>query len=362
MRIPVYSMALVLVLAMFLAGGCASAAPAPPPTTAPAKPAATAPAGQPTAAPAAPTAQPTAAPKEKLSVAWSSADPAYTLLWVTKEGGFFDKNGLDVELVYMDSGAKSVQALVGGQIDLAQASGPAVIAARLGGAAVSVVATAQNTQVGEIWASKEITKPEQLRGKTWAISSFGSDSDFSARTTLKKWGLKPDQDVTILQVGAQGARLAAIEKGTAQVTTLLLPVTKQAKASGMSFMGLLSDVVGDVLSMPISAQDKFVTGREPALRKFLTALAQGAQAFKTDRPLTTQAIIKYLKYEKDAQAQADEAYDTYVKIIPPKLMPTDGGIQIILDHMDDPKAKSAKPADFVNLKVLKELDQQGLLK
>ena len=91
-----------------------------------------------------------------------------------------------------------------------------------------------NTMDYQLMVDKNISRPDQLRGKTLAVSRFGSSSDFATRYALDKYGLKPDQDVTILEIGSQPARFAAFEAGKIQAAMVAVPLTLKAKALGFN--------------------------------------------------------------------------------------------------------------------------------
>jgi NitT/TauT family transport system substrate-binding protein len=88
-------------------------------------------------------------------------------------------------------------------------AGPAVLQSRLRGSDVVLIAGSLNTMVYQLMVDKDITRPNQLKGKTIAVSRFGSSSDFATRYALDRFGLIPEKDVTILEIGSQPARFAA---------------------------------------------------------------------------------------------------------------------------------------------------------
>ena len=86
---------------------------------------------------------------------------------------------------------------------------------------------------------KKITRPDQLKGKILAVSRFGSSSDF-ATDALEKYGLVPEKDVTILEIGSQPARFAALlEAGRIQAAMVAVPLTLKAKALGFQSLAHL---------------------------------------------------------------------------------------------------------------------------
>ena len=145
-----------------------------------------------------PATQSTAASLERLTLGWSAIAGSQAPFWITKEAGLFEKNGLDVTMIYVDGGSKATQALMSGDVPIAQVGGNAPVVARLRGADVTLIAGLLNVLAYSMIVSPEIKKPEDLRGKKLSVSRFGSNSDYATRKILLKWGLKPDVDVAVL--------------------------------------------------------------------------------------------------------------------------------------------------------------------
>src|SRR6185295_5773402 len=116
--------------------------------------------------------------KEKIAFAYASISPSMSAVWMAKEIGAFERNGLNAELVYISSGATTVQALVGGSVQAALGASNAVVAAALKGAPIIAVASNTSRPGMQLWVQPEIQRAEQLQGKTLAITRFGSTSDF----------------------------------------------------------------------------------------------------------------------------------------------------------------------------------------
>ena len=111
-------------------------------------------------------------------------------VWMAKEIGAFERNGLNAELVYISSGATTIQALVGGSVQAALGASNAVVAATLKGAPIIAVGGNSSRPGMQLWVQPEIQRAEQLQGKTLAITRFGSTSDFVTRLILRKLNLE----------------------------------------------------------------------------------------------------------------------------------------------------------------------------
>src|SRR5262249_48670660 len=149
-----------------------------------------------------------------INLGYSSVSGSQAILRVTKDAGIFSKNGLDASLVLIAGGTGMIQALIAGDLPIAVVSGEPAILARLQGADTVILAGLINIIDFSIITVPEIKKPQDLKGKKLGVSRFGSSTDFVTRYALDKWGLVPDRDVAILQIGSQPARLAAMKSGT----------------------------------------------------------------------------------------------------------------------------------------------------
>ena len=169
-------------------------------------------------------------PLEKITIAYSSISGNMAPLWVAYERGFFRKHGLDAQLVFIESGSTAVKSLAAQDVAFAQMAGAAAIQSQLRGSDVVLIAGFLNTLDYQFMVDKSIAQPEQLKGKAVAVSRFGSSSDFATRYALEKYGLVPQKDVTILEIGSQPARFAALESGQVQGALVAVPAPLRAKA------------------------------------------------------------------------------------------------------------------------------------
>jgi NitT/TauT family transport system substrate-binding protein len=129
-------------------------------------------------------------PKETIALAYAAISPSMAGVWMAKESGAFDRRGLSVDLVYISSGAVAIQALVGGSVQAALGASNAVLAAIIKGAPIIAVASNTSRPGMQLWVQPEIQRPEQLQGKTLAITRFGSTSEFVTRLILRKLNLE----------------------------------------------------------------------------------------------------------------------------------------------------------------------------
>src|SRR4029453_12635123 len=137
---------------------------------------------------------------ESIKLGYAALSGAHVAAWMAKEGRYFSKYGIEAELIYIPAVA-ATQALIAGEIQLAQTTGVSASGAILAGADVRIIASVQDRLSGSIYARPEIKTPEDLKGKKLGITRFGAVSETGAALFLARFGLKRGTDVAIIQLG-----------------------------------------------------------------------------------------------------------------------------------------------------------------
>jgi len=120
----------------------------------------------------------------KVKVGYSAISEVDLPAWVAKETKIFEKNGLDVQLIYFTGGTTAVLALVSGEVPICQVAGPAILNSALGGADILMVAGGATSIDYWLMSRPEIKNAEQLKGGSVGISNFGAAADFVTRYAL----------------------------------------------------------------------------------------------------------------------------------------------------------------------------------
>jgi len=299
---------------------------------------------------------------KKITIGYSSISPASSSAWFAYEGGFFRKYGLDAQLIFIESGSRMVQTLISGDVVAAQVGGAPVVQSNLQGSGVVIIAGLLNTMDYKFVVSRDITRPDQLKGKTVAVSRVGSSSDFATRYTLEKYGLVPDKDVAILQIGSQPARFSALESGRIHGVMIAIPLTARAAKLGLNILADLQMLGLEYQHTSLAVSQNMIKTQPDLVRNVLKSFVEGIHYAKTHRKEALAILAKYLKTD-DADA-LQEAYESELQaLIPEKPYPTLKGIQTILREMGakDANARSARPEQFVDNSFMKELDSSGFI-
>ena len=301
-------------------------------------------------------------PPEKVTIAYSSISGNMAPLWVTYERGFFRKYGLDVQLVFIESGTTTVQSLISKDVYFAQMAGAAVIQSRLRGADVVMIAGVINTLNFKLYVDKSIKQPDQLKGKIVAVTRFGSSTDFALRYALERYGLAPEKEVTILQAGNMPAILASLETGKIQGAMLSAPYTLRAKNMGLPLMADLQMLGLEYQHTGLATTQAFIKSRPELVRSVMKAYVEGIHYYKTHRAESLAILAKYLR-TSDTDVLTEVYEDVGLRLTAEKPYPTLRGIGIMLRELaaTNPKITAARPEEFVDLTFIKELDGSGFI-
>lgn len=301
-----------------------------------------------------------AASADKLKVAYAAITGAMSVPWIAKETGIFAQNGLDVTLIYIGSGSKTAQAQVAGEIDIAHVAGPGVVSASLAGADLVMIAGSINQIIHDLVVSPQIRKVQELKGGRLGISRFGSTTDVAIRYILKKNGIDPDKDVSIIQLGGEPEILASLKAGTISGGMLNPPHNLIASRAGLKLLVEASDLNIPFQGSGVSTRKSFIRKNEDIVRRYVKAYVDALTFFRKNREASIAVMKKYIRTE-DIEL-LNESYSLYAERYfarPP--YPTLDGIQMILNVLAKqiPKAVTADPKEFVDMRFIKELEDGG---
>ncbi len=255
-------------------------------------------------------------------------------------------------------------ALIAGNTPISQIAGIGVVNSALGGSDAVMIAGGTVTLDWWLMSRPEIKTAAQLKGGSVAISSFGTASDFVARFALRKIGLDPDRDVTLVQVGGPATRQAALETNRVQATVHVPPSTFVAQKKGFNVLADVAQLGLAYQHTGVATTRRFIKEHPNIVRAYIKSHLEAVHLLKTDRETGIRVLAKYMGGLKDREI-LEKTYDRAVadSILPRKQYPTLAGIKMILDTLavKDPKAKAAKPEDFVDTRFIKELDESGFI-
>ena len=284
----------------------------------------------------------------------------HAVLWVARDAGLFEKNGLRTDVAYIRSGSTMAQTLVSGEIQMAQMGGPAALAAGVAGMDVSFVAVALNTTPIVIMGTA--SRMEDLKGKAIGITRFGSNTDISARYAIRKAGLQPEKDVALVQLEDYPGIMGGIASGRIAAGALADPFTEHAKKLGYKE---IADIAAMGLEFPfvgIVTKKTFVRDNPDTVQRFVRAYTEAIAIYKNNRELAMKVTSKYTGIKDPAILSS--TVDFYAPKLARVPYPTIGGMRFVLEQIAvrDPKAKNANPESFMDVRFVKQLEESGFIK
>ncbi len=327
------------------AGGPRAGASAPP---------AAAPAGQ--AGPA-PTAPP---PPEPVRVIYGALSGSQVPLWVAQDGGYFREHGLDVELYFIESGTAMAQALVAGEAPLAHVGAAAIVGAVAQGFDAAFILGAVNVPPLALFTRPDLQTPDGLRGARLAVTRFGSSTDLVGRLLLRHWGLEPERDVAILQLGSVPEMLGALQSGAVDAAVLSDPTSLRAARLGFRNAAEAADLNIPYLHAGTVAPRTVIQGRPALIRRYLLGYQAGLERFFADPAFAQQTLAAYT--HQDDPEILELTYRTHAeKYIARDIRPRPETIATILASAENPRARELAPERLVDDGPVRALQAEGLL-
>jgi len=289
----------------------------------------------------------------KLPAAYSAESSWSLATWVAHDGGFFKKYGLDVDLVLIRSAATITAALLAGEAPMIQLGGNGPIQAAIQGADCVNVLTLVPLIPQSLVVTPDIKTAEDLKGKRFGVSRFGALSDVVIRRYIRKFGLDPAKDVTIVQIGGIPEQLAAMKAGAISGGSLSPPVLTAAKKAGFKELADFESLDYKYPATVIATTRSFIQRQRATALNFLRGEIEGIHAIKTQKNFAVNVLKKYMRIT-DPEI-LEEGYQYALRFIQPRPFPTLEETRVVLEELKRP---NAKPENFVDLSLMQELEKE----
>ena len=301
---------------------------------------------------------PPAAAKTPLRVAYSSISGSAIVPFIALDKGLFAKYDLDVELIYV-AGLQAMQSLLSGTTPIGiQGIEPVFRVNAHGGDTVMILGLVTKPPFSII-ARPEIKDYRELRGKPMGVSRYGSSTDLLLRLTLDKWGLKPETDVPILQMGGVPPILAGMQAKKIFAGPLSLPTLARAKQEGFRELADVADLVPEYQVAGVVTRRAFIKQNPELARGFVKAIAEATAMFKNDTASVKKVMKERLKI--DDPAVVEETQKSYPRYMPNIPYPSRAGIAVIKSFMEktEPALRQLSLDDQIDTQLVRELEQSG---
>jgi NitT/TauT family transport system substrate-binding protein len=261
----------------------------------------------------------------------TSVSISHLPVWVAKDAGLFAKKGLNVEPVQIRGGALITMGLMSGQLQFSGAGAESVVAARIEGGDVVLLACPSDLEPIYLITRPEIKSASELKGKSSAVTRLGSSTHFYLRAALRYVGLDSEKDVTILQLGAGPEMATALESGRIAVAALniryALPFLRRN-------WPVLIDLTKTDLVYPsscVTSSRTFVKSEPRVVEDFLSAYVAGIQLIKKDQAFAERSLMKWTR-ESDSYV-VSKSVESHTRIFKSAPYVPDKGIENVMKDL-----------------------------
>ena len=298
---------------------------------------------------------------EKLVIGYPAPVASLGIVDVMRKAGLCKKNGLDLDLVYIQGSPILTTAMVSGQVPLSFIGGAAIVASAIGGADTVYLACAINTLYWRVFSTPDVKTVADLKDKKIGVTTFGSQEDSVIRFILKERGLLPDRDFALVAVGGAPTRLAALSKGAIQASVFIPPQDIAAEKLGlhelidMSKLGLYNP--GSCFA---STKTYIRTHRETVMRVMKT-FVEGLRYYKENREFVLKVTADFAQ-NRDPNV-LNPTYDVVTRFQERLPYVNMKGIEFLLKTLElrDPRARTFDPNNVVDSSFIQELDRTGFV-
>lgn len=253
----------------------------------------------------------------KLTVASAAVTPAASPVWIAKEAGIFQQNGLDVNLTAIAGASTTISALLAGDVQILNAGAGEALSAIAAGTDLVFLGLLEPVYSYMLEVPSSIKSAADLKGKTLGVVAVGATVDIATRVALRNLGLEPDKDVKITALGTQSADLAAILNGTVDGGVLSLTDALQTEAKGFHPLLNMAEAKLPAATSAIYTQRSYTTSHHEVVQEYIDSVVEGTLRLKADKPFALNVYKKYLKLDDDQLVSA--SYDYFTKQVLPDL-------------------------------------------
>lgn len=298
----------------------------------------------------------------KVTIGYASMSTVATTLWVTREMGFFTKNGIDARTIFIPGSPTLIATMNTGEVHLGYTGGTATLGSAVAGLDVKMVASFANVVQNDFVVRPEIKNPGDLRGKRVGVTSIGGTGWMSAMLVLEQLGLVPERDhISLAAFGDQRVISQALESGTIQGAAIAGVFSRRLQRMGYHFLGEPEKL--PLVGTGIVVRAGYLSAEMAVVKDAIKALLEG-HAFllnRANKPAVVKIIMKGLGLS-DA-AVAEEGLEDYIKRVDRKPYVSLAGFRNIQRFMEgrNPKIGELKLERLVDDGILRDLDKSGFI-
>ena len=291
-----------------------------------------------------------------LVMGYSGSGITSDLRRVIEKEKLWDKHGVNVKAIYFNSGGVMTQAIAGGNINISDSDLPAMLNLSVSGIMdIKAISVIINRLEHIFVVRKNISTPEELKGKRIAVSRIGSASDIVTRMVIRQWKVDPEKEVFILQSGNTPTRMTALVAGHVDGALISPDSIYKILATGCCrILQDLSELPLDYARFGGAVPASLIRTQRDSLRRYLQAVIEGIYLFKT-RPKLVYEVFEE-EGIKEPAVQKD-LYGRLAKSLRDYPVPEANGIQGALDS----NARNVKPASLMDTTLVEEIRKSGFI-
>ncbi len=300
----------------------------------------------------------------KIRISQSAVNSRSAVLWIAQGQGFFAKNGLDVETIYLRSSNLQMAAMATGDVQIGSSGGAPVLSAVSGGQDLKIVATPGNRLAYDIVVRPEIKEPKDLRNKRFGVTNIGGTTWMAALLALEHMGLDPRRDqIKINAIGNQTILAQAIETGTIDATLLDPFLSRRLKQKGLPILVELYRAEIPFVNTSVVVNGAFLKQRPDAVENVLKSLIE-AQAFiasLNNKAAVIKTVMQHMQLTDPAVAE--EGYQDLMFGIERKPFPSSVSLRNVQRIMAllNPKVSKVKVEEIIDDRFIRKLDETGFI-
>jgi ABC-type nitrate/sulfonate/bicarbonate transport system substrate-binding protein len=282
-------------------------------------------------------------------------------LWIAQDRGLFAHYGLKSDVVTFQGGPISIQAMLAGEVRFTATSSAPGANAVLNGADLVAVAEWVSTLPYMLIVTPDIDTSEKLKKKRIAVARFGGAAHYATRLALLKFGIDPEKEVQLLQVGDESVRLAALRQGTVDATILTPPANLTARNLGFRVLTSLREAGVQYSFDHLLVTKEFGQKNRDLVQRFLKGFLHGIAFMKKQRKESVETLSKWTRLND--QAALEETYKIFSEMIAAKPYGSEEGWRNFIDVLAaaNPKAKQLQSKDMFDYSYLREIDKSGFV-
>jgi NitT/TauT family transport system substrate-binding protein len=269
------------------------------------------------------------------------------------------EEGLRAEWTDFQAASLSVAAVIAGELDFAVGGAESAVNVAVKGADVRITGVYQNKFEYHLIAARDIRTVQDLKGKTLGVARFGSSADFATRVLLKRYGLDPERDVTIVQVGNTAERVAALQAGGIQAALMGPDVLALMTRDGYPD---LADMSKTDIRFPFQAvaTSRTLLERRPEVSdRFLRAIYRGIKLFRDD-PEGAQRVIAEQGGETNKEV-LQALWDTYRNTFSTDLTPDPEVFALLIEELgkENPEFRNVASSQYLDTRSIERVNASG---